>query len=188
MKKLLIFGFLLAFTLLGCENDIEKIRTLTSSIEYPDLSGKDVTVIYTDSTRKKLEIKAPTVLQFTTVEEPYTEFPDGIEVKFYDDHEQLESQINADEAIYYQEKQLWEARDNVLARNFLTGEKLTTDQLFWDEKEGDVYSNQFSRIETEDGIFYGEEGFEADQNLEKWKLKSSQGTVNVNEQETDQTQ
>ncbi|NBC82073.1 MAG: LPS export ABC transporter periplasmic protein LptC [Bacteroidetes bacterium] len=173
---------------MACENDIETIRSLTSKVDYPDLSGKDVKVIYTDSTKKKLEIKAPTVLRFTTVEEPYTEFPDGIEVKFYDDNEQLESQINADKATYFQDQQLWEARDNVFARNFITGEKLTTDQLFWDEEEGTVYSNQFSKIETEDGIFYGEEGFEADQGLEKWILKSSQGTVNVNEQESDETE
>lgn len=188
LNRIVFIGSIIVSVILGCENDIETIRSLTSKVEYPDLSGKDVHVLYTDSTKKKMEIEAPTVLQFTTVKEPYSEFPDGIEVKFYNEREQLESQINADEAIYYQDKQLWEARDNVFARNFLTGEKLTTDLLFWDEEEGTVYSDQFSKIETEDGIFYGEEGFEADQSMDKWILKSSQGTVNVDEQESDENE
>jgi len=175
----------LALLFIACENDIEKIRSLTSMVEYPDLSGKDVRVVYSDSTIKKLEIKAPTVLQFSTVEEPYTEFPDGINVKFFDETETLESQITADKAVYKTELGLWEANENVFARNFITGEKLTTDQLFWDEKKEIVYSEMFTKIETDDGVFYGEEGFEADQNLNKWVLKGSTGIVNVSEDETE---
>ncbi|MBS1234211.1 MAG: hypothetical protein H6R34_775, partial [Bacteroidetes bacterium] len=48
--------------------------------------------------------------------------------------------------------------------------------------EETIYSDQFTKIINADGTFYGEKGFEARQDLSKWKLKGSKGTVNVKDQ------
>ena len=93
--------------------------------------------------------------------------------------EKLESTITAKYAIYYQEKKLWEARNNVVAKNLKKNEQLYTDQMYWDENTQKIYSHDFTKFVNNDGTFYGEEGFKADQNLDKWELIGSKGTVNV---------
>jgi LPS export ABC transporter protein LptC len=181
IKKLLVFPGVF-FLLLSCENDIEKIRSLTDPTDLPDISAEVVEIIYTDSSNLEMILEAPSIRRFSNVERPYMEFPEGMYVRFYDDSLQLESEIRADYAIYYSEERLWEARGDVFANNLKKGEKLNTEELFWDEEKKTIYSNSFSRIETEDGTFYGQDGFESNQRFSKWRLKGSRGTVNFKDE------
>lgn len=182
-KKLLVFPGVF-FLLISCENDIEKIKSLTDPSELPNVYGKKVEVIYTDSSDLQMILKAASIKQFSNEVDrrPYIEFPEGIHVTFYDDSMRVESEITANYAIYYQDDKLWEAKGNVVAQNIEKG-KLNTEVLFWDENKELIYSNSFSRIETEDGTFYGQDGFEANQRFTKWRLKGSSGTVKIKEEE-----
>lgn len=168
----------------SCENDIEKIKSLTDPSELPNVYAKKVEIIYTDSSDLQMILEAPSIKQFSKEVDrrPYIEFPDGIHVKFYDDSMKIESEITANYAIYYQDDKLWEAKGNVVAHNIEKG-RLNTEVLFWDENKELIYSNSFSRIETEDGTFYGQDGFEANQRFTKWRLKGSSGTVKIKEEE-----
>jgi LPS export ABC transporter protein LptC len=177
---------LIAIAFFSCSNDIEKINALTTELFLPDISGKSVHIQYTDSAKLQLELIAPVVNQYNSEKEPYIEFPEGLEVRFYNNEEKLESQINANRATYYTNDKLWKAEDSVYARNFMTGEELTSDLLYWDEEKELVYSDIFSKIVTPDGTFYGENGFEANQDLTKWRLNSSSGTVNVKNESENQ--
>lgn len=169
--------------LVSCENDIEKINTLTSLYNYPDLSGQKVEMIYSDSAKVRMKLIAEEIKQYSRTETPYIEFPKGIEVQFYNDTLGVTAQLNANYAIYYNKSKIWEARGNVIAKNYEKGEQLNSEELFWDENKEIIYSNIFSRIENKDGTFYGSNGFEADQKLTKWKLKGSRGTVRFKENE-----
>lgn len=180
-KKLLVFPGVF-FLLISCENDIEKIRSLTDPTDLPEISARNMEIVYTDSARLKVILEAASIRRYSNVERPYTEFPDGLFVRFFNDSMQVESEIKADYAIYYTEERLWEARGDVVANNIEKREKLNTEELFWDENKEKIFSNSFSRIETEDGTFYGQEGFESNQRFTKWRLKSSRGTVNVKEE------
>jgi LPS export ABC transporter protein LptC len=165
--------------LFACENDIEKIKTITSSQRLPELTGQNYEIIHSDSGKVKLRLLAPEIVRYTDVEKPYIEFPQGLTAYFYDDSLRVESVIEAKHAIYYEEEGLWEAKNNVEARNLLNGNQLNTEHLFWDQQKKLIYSHTYSRIVNEDGTFYGEDGFEANQDLTKWKLKGSKGTVKV---------
>jgi LPS export ABC transporter protein LptC len=101
-------------------------------------------------------------------------------VVFYDSLERPSSEIKANYAIYYEKKQLWEARNQVVAENLVNHDKLETEQMFWDQKEEKIYSEKFTRLTNSDGISYGEGGFESRQDMSKWRLKGSSGTLNVN--------
>jgi LPS export ABC transporter protein LptC len=167
----------------GCENDIERINMLTDETLMPRIEASDVEVIYSDSARVKVQILAPAYRQFTDIERPYMEFPEGIEVFFYNDSMEIESEIRADHTIYYPDEGLWQASGNVVARRLDNGDALNTEELFWDEEKHLIYSNTFTRIQNEDGTFYGKRGFESDQDLSNWQLKGSSGTVNVQDEE-----
>ena len=148
----------------------------------PEISADNVEIIYSDSGFVRMKLEAKYIRQFSKVEDPYIEFPEGIYVRFYDDSLNVESEIRANYAIYHTDDKLWDARGNVVASNLKNGEKLNTEQLFWDENKKTIYSNSFSRIETQDGTFYGQDGFESNQRFSKWKLKSSRGTVNIKDE------
>lgn len=46
-----------------------------------------------------------------------------------------------------------------------------------------IYSKVFTKITNVDGVYYGEEGFESDQDFDNYKLIGSSGTVNVEDEE-----
>jgi LPS export ABC transporter protein LptC len=168
----------------SCKNDIEQINALTGDLNLPNQSGKNYEVQYTDSGRLQLKFKAPLVARYIKKEGgPYYEFSGGIEVIFYDKESNPESMVTAGYAKYFEEKNLWEARDSVVAKNLKTYERLDTEQLFWDMNKKIVYSEVFTKITNPDGVYYGEKGFEATQDMKKYKLIGSSGSVNVKNEE-----
>jgi LPS export ABC transporter protein LptC len=181
-----LFPFSLLFPVLAgvlclfsCENEIEKINSLSGTSNFPTVSGKNFEIVQSDSGKVKVRILAPELYKYDLVEQPFIEFPRGMKAYFYDDSLKIESVIEAGYVKYFQEEHLWEAKNNVEARNLKNGEQLNTEHLFWNQDKKIIYSNTSSRIVTDEGTFYGEKGFEANQDLSKWKLKSSKGTVNV---------
>ena len=154
----------------------------------PQVYGKDIEILYSDSAQVEMKLTAQEIKRFSNSERPFTEFPKGIYVEFFDDSLNIESFIKADYAIYYQEEKLWEARGNVIAHDLVEEKKLNTEELFWDEGKEIIYSNTFSRIETPDGTSYGQEGFEANQDFTRIRLKRYRGTINYKEDQQNEEQ
>jgi LPS export ABC transporter protein LptC len=180
--KLLILSIIF-LNVFACRNDIDEIHAISNQLDLPNQSGKNIEVWYTDSGKLQLKFIAPAMSQYVKkAGGPYYEFPAGVEVLFYDKLGQAESKVTAGYAIYYEEKKLWEARDSVVAKNLSTNEQLETEQLYWDLDKKLVYSIVFTKITNTDGVYYGESGFEANQDMKKYKLKGSSGTVNVKDE------
>jgi LPS export ABC transporter protein LptC len=167
----------------GCENDIERINLLTSDMEAPTISGSNVNVIYSDSGKVKVQILAATYEQYPKAERPYMEFPDGMEVFFYNDSLTMESAIRSDYAIYYMDEKLWRATGNVEVQKYSSGETLNTEELYWDEEKELIYSDVHTKVQSQEGTLYGERGFEASQDFSNWHLIGTSGTVNVPDEE-----
>ena len=177
---ILVFSALL---LAACENDIEKINMLNTSGDYPDVKGQDIEVIYSDSARVKVQMFAKELNQYNNAEKPYSEFPQGMKVYFFNDSMETESEIHANYAIYYNDEKLWHAKGNVIAENHKTGERLDTEELFWNEEKEEIYSDSYTRIVNENGTFYGQNGFRSNQSLTEYTLIGSKGVVNIQEDE-----
>ena len=179
IKLLVIPG---VFCVTACENDIEKINSITSTNNFPEISGKKVEVLYSDSAKVKMQLNADEILQFAKAERPYIEFPKGIRIIFYDDSLRIDSELSANYAKYFQNEKLWEARGNVIAKKISSGEKLNTEELFWDENQDRIYSNSFSRIERKNMVYYGKQGFETNQKFKPLRLKSSNATIQIQDE------
>jgi len=180
-KALFILAAVVVLTV-SCENDIATIKALNEELNMPSQTGSNVQITYTDSGQIKIKLMAPELKRFSRENDPYYEFPKGLKVFFYQPDGKVESYIVANYALFYEKQELWEARNNVVAKNERTGEQLFTEHIFWNQKEETIYSDQFNKIINADGTIYGEKGFEARQDLTKWKLKSSKGSVNVKDQ------
>ncbi len=167
---------------ISCENDIEKINALTSDVKLPTQTGYDVEIAFTDSGILKWKLFAPLIERYNDKKDPYIEFRKGIKIEDFDSLGNIESYLTANYAIYYQTKELGEARNNVVAINKKTGEQLYTEQLFWNQKSEQLYSNTFSKIINNQGIHTGERGFEAKQDMSRWKLLGAKGTANFKDE------
>jgi len=149
--------------------------------ELPSLSARDVETMYSDSGKVTLLVRTPLIQQFSNEEQPYTLFPEGLTVLFYDKKTEPQASISAQYARYTEKDELWELRDSVVAVN-TDGDILETELLFWSEPRESVWSDRFVRITGKDQIIMGT-GFESDPRLSKWKIKNVTATIYVeNEQ------
>jgi LPS export ABC transporter protein LptC len=167
---LLVFGILF---FVSCENDIKKV-SLSGIEDLPEQTLKDAELIYSDSGKVQMLLKAPVIDRYGG-EENYNEFPKGIKASFYDEKGQIKSSLTANYAIHFEKMKIMEAKNNVVLVNRENNEQLNTEHLVWDEKRAIIYSDKFVKITTKDEVLLGE-GFESDETFTKWKIISPKGS------------
>lgn len=117
--------------------------------------------------------------RYELAEEPYVKFPEGIDVKTFNDSTKvLESELVADYAHYNETKKLWEATGNVVATNYAGHRTLYTEQLWWNEITKRIYSDTVSKIVEQASVHIGL-GFEADEKFEEWIFRKPQGQMEM---------
>lgn len=129
---------------------------------------------------EKYRFVAPLVEEYEYAKEPYREFRQGVDVTTFraDSAGVVDTHMTGDYAINYTDRRLWEARGNVhvLKSN---GEQLHTQQLFWNERTGRIWSNVDSRIVQQGGLNMLVEGWESDQSLGNWSFRRAKGSMLV---------
>lgn len=169
-------GIIMFFS--ACErNNIEKINQITAEIDAPDVAVTNTELIFSKNGRIEVRLTSNQINRYLDLEEPYTEFPEGLYVEFYDSTNKVTSFIKANYCIYDEKEELWTAENDVVSVSE-EGDTLNTDFLIWNQKKKKIYSDQYVRITNEDGIIHGK-GFEANQDLSDWVIKNSSGTINV---------
>jgi LPS export ABC transporter protein LptC len=176
----------IVFAICSCENNIQVINSITNRKSLPTISYTNVDGVYSDSGKPKFKLISREVNIFKNTEKPYWVFPKGLTVYLYDSLMQIETIIKAQYALYHESEKLWEARNDVEAKNLAKNEQINTEEMFWDQKKGIIYSDKFTRIVNPDGVFTGEAGFTANETLSWWKLKGIKGTVNIKDTDIDE--
>ncbi|MFA5712590.1 MAG: LPS export ABC transporter periplasmic protein LptC [Bacteroidales bacterium] len=108
---------------------------------------------------------APTMEKFSEADPPYDSFPDGIVLRAYTPEGLIETKIVADYAkrlIEGSRETIWEAYGNVVINNYIKGEKMETDTLYWDRVEQKIYTHTLVKLTTPD-IFMQGYGMESDE-------------------------
>ena len=180
MKSLLTgISALLLIALLSasCENDIKVVNNLNSPDTLPVETAKNIELIYSDSGEMQVWLKSPL---YNTYEgkNPYTEFPKGVEVIFYNPGKKVKSTMKANYAIIYQKTKIMEARYNVVVVGVEKNESLNTEHLVWDERSRKIYSDDFVKVTTHDKVLFGQ-GFESDQSFDNWFIRKPTGFISV---------
>ncbi len=174
------FLIALFISLVGCENDIEKINMITGKDNFPVESSTDLEILYSDSGMVKVKVQAAVMNRFDTGK-VVTVMPEGLHVEFYDRELEIISTLDANYAIRFDSDQSMEARDSVVVVN-IKGEKLETEKLIWNEKAARIFTDQFVTITTKDKVIYGE-GFEANQDFTNYRIYKIKGTITINKNE-----
>ncbi|OFX43160.1 MAG: LPS export ABC transporter periplasmic protein LptC [Bacteroidetes bacterium GWA2_30_7] len=164
----------------SCENELEKVNFFSKEVVLPNQSAIDIEVLYSEDAVVQLKLTAPVLEHYNDEEEPFVLFPKGIHVYFFNSKKEIESELQANYAKYFEKKKLWEARDDVRTINEKC-DLLNTEQLFWNENKETIYSDKFVKITTAEEVLFGD-GFESNQNFTKYQIKKLKGVISLKDE------
>lgn len=174
-----IAAILFAAMLFSCQGRINKVRQLGLKDFSPATEETMVNAVYTDSGLVTLNLKSPLVLDFTNLEFPYRESPDGIEVDFYD-KDRKKNTVFADYAIVYEKTNLIDLQGNV--KIILSDSTiLRANQLYWDQEKKWVFTDEEYSLSLTNGTINEGQGFDSDENFNNFISRSNIGVHQIEE-------
>ncbi len=177
LKAVLVAG---AVLLSSCEKRDLVVKDLQIK-DMPSLSARDLETMYTDSGKVTLMVRTPLIQQFRSKEDPYTLFPEGLNVLFYEMKSEPQASITSRYARYTEKDDVWELRDSVVAVNS-EGDILETELLYWSEPRERIWSDRFVRFTHNDQIIMGT-GFESDTRFTNWSIRNVTGTIYIEDEQ-----
>jgi LPS export ABC transporter protein LptC len=137
MHFLRIFIFIF---LLSCEDNFQEIQNINSKNILPIGITENLKLIYTDSAKVKAILYSDLNKDFTNQNFPYSEFPEGLKITFYD-NDLNETIVTSDYAITYNKTNIVNLIGNVVINNF-DGSELKTKQLYWDPEQEWLFTEE----------------------------------------------
>lgn len=149
--------------------------------------SENLSIVMSQNGRRSYHFETPLVEGYSLAREPYREFRKGIRMTTYQDDSlsSVKAVLTANYAIYYENRELWEAKGDVVVEQ-ADGKTLYTQQLFWNARTKKIYSNVDSKIVQTGGrdVFIGE-GFESDEEFKDWRFRRMKGRMEVDVAPTD---
>lgn len=165
-----LFGVTILFS---CQDNSKNINQFSRLTDAPQSRAFDVNLFYTDSGSVKVNLRSPEVLDYTHQEFPYREFPQSVDVDFYSE-DSSKSSIFAKYAIMYEETGLIDMQDSVSITTD-DGVVLTAKQLYWDQDESWIYTDQDYILQLSNGTRNKGKGFDANQEFNIFNSRSNIG-------------
>lgn len=176
-------AILMAGVVFSCENSLESIREITI-IDDTVAALRAFNIDYTRTDSGRIQVRLiSSVMDKYGGKAPYTEFPEGFEVIFYDSSGYKTSVISANYGIMYEHSKNMRARNDVVVKNFEKDEKLFTENLFWDRKKKEIRSGTFVKIVTPDKIIYGD-SLRADESFRSRVIYGMHGELEFEDEES----
>ena len=136
--------------------------------EVPTLITDSATQLVSDSGITRYKMVYDVWMVFDKAKEPYWYFPEGLYLERFTPDFEIEATVEADTAWYYTEKDLWKLKKNVHVEN-MEGEKFDSEELYWDQKNGKVYSDAYIEIERQESRLKGY-GFESNEQMTNYRI------------------
>ena len=135
-----------------------------------------INTILSDSGKFVMTLKSPRQSNF---EGGDIEWPTGAFVEYYDKAgQQITTMFSANYVYYTKETEVYRAEGNVVVRNYESGDELTTEELFWDEKNEEYYTEKFVTL-VSDGEVHTGEGLRANQDFSEYQILNPSGTFTL---------
>ena len=164
--------------LVSCESNFREVQKMGFSEFSPSGEADSINLKYTDSGRIKAVLISPKMLEFGMVEFPFTEFPKGIDLTLFDANGK-KTFVKANYAISHKGTDLIDLQGKVNIYNE-TGEKLETEQLYFDQKNEWFFTQRKFKFSSPKGVSYGE-GIDFSKDFKKVNSQKISGEVNESE-------
>ncbi len=156
LKSYIFFALflILAFSATSCDRSFKDVQNIGFSEFMPSGRAEDLNLKYTDSGKITSILISPLMLDYATVSYPFTEFPDGMHITFYDKAGK-KTFVESDYAVTYKNTNLFDLQGNV---NITTedGQNLATSQLYYDQKNEWFFTEKKFKFTDPKGVSYGE--------------------------------
>ncbi len=139
---------LCAVVAVSCKNNFDQIKQLNQFDSLPIGEADTIRVVYTDSARTLAVLSASKNIDYTNQPFPYSEFPNGVEVVFYDDNGK-ETFVSANYGIMYTRTNMVDLQGNVHITT-PEGADLRTSQLYWDIDREWVFTEENFTFKNKD--------------------------------------
>ncbi len=186
ITKILVVLSIMMF--LACTEELPVINRFENQDEIPTVAAENVKMTYTEKGYSRGLLLAEILKNYDMVEDPYVKFPKGIKITLFDKNHMIETEMEADSAIYFPDKQTWEAMGHVVVKN-VNGTVLRTEKLYGDESEKKIYTNKLVNITKSDGtLVVGKTGFMSNTEFTIYKFLDMYGRFYVSEAGNDSIQ
>ncbi|MGO4772549.1 LPS export ABC transporter periplasmic protein LptC [Flavobacterium sp. W22_SRS_FK3] len=138
----------------GCESNFKEVQKINFSEFFPATDADTINIKYTDSGRITGVLKSRKMLDYASVDFPFTEFPKGIDVTLYD-KKQKRTFIVANYALSYKQTGIIDLQGKVKITSE-AGQVLETEQLYFDQKNEWFYTERKFKLTDAKGISNGQ--------------------------------
>ncbi len=144
----------------------------------PLFESDNVEINLSQSTITKVIMKGKKQLQHQNGD---IEFPEGIEVTFFDELGEKTSILTAQKGFKTAKENVYRANGDVVVRNLEKQETLRTEELFWNPETAKIYTNKFVTVQTPTELIQAE-GLTAPQDFSTYEFtKAKEGKFEIQE-------
>lgn len=159
MVLMIATALAVAFVVNSCKRKLAEAEDL-SLASFPVRSIDSMFAVQSKSGKISMRIEAPRMESFETDTSTYDFFPHGIEIYAYLEDGRLETIVFSDKARHIISKkagnpEIWQAFGNVMIKNVIKRETMTTDTLYWDQGRKEIWTDCYVRMESPDGLLQG---------------------------------
>lgn len=172
-------GIVAVVILPGCRDERKiDVASRLRPESMPTMSTRNVSTLISDSGITQYKIVSPLWLVYDNVDTPYWRFPQGLYLRKYDPMFREIASVAADSAVYFKDRRIWRLDGHVELKK-APKDLFMTQQLFWDERRQEIYSDSFIHIETATHVLEGH-GFVSNDRLTGYRIIRPTGIFPVN--------
>ena len=169
-----LLAVIFCLTVASCESNFKDVQKMGVSEFTPRGDADSINLKYTDSGRITANLISPKMLDYATVEYPFTEFPNGMHLTLFDKNGK-ETYIDAKYAISHKTTNIIDLQGDVKISN-QNGEVLETEQLYYDQKNEWFFTEKKFKFTSPKGVSYGE-GIDFSKDFKKVNSQKISGQV-----------
>ncbi|GMN07019.1 hypothetical protein MTsPCn5_24080 [Croceitalea sp. MTPC5] len=182
-----------AILFLGCKDNYKRVGDEAAANIYPQGVAKNFTLTYSEATKEMTTLdsastkviailKSPLNKDFDNLNFKFKEFPEGLQVDFFDENNQ-KSVITADYGIIYSQTNIIDLQGNVVI-NVHDGKRLETPQLYWDRSNKWIFTEEkFTYTNPEEQTVMDGQGMDFNRDFTFLKAHKTFGLMTISEEE-----
>ncbi|KIX20994.1 hypothetical protein SY27_09445 [Flavobacterium sp. 316] len=160
----------------SCEGSLKDVQKFNRSSFLPSGEADSINLKYTDSGKIKSILRSKRMLDYSNIENAFTEFPEGVVVTMFDDKGKT-TIIESNYAISYKKTEIIDLQGDVTITSS-DGKKLETSQLYFDQKNEWFFTEKHFKYTDNEGGFLQGPGVDFSKDFKIFNMQTSSGEIN----------
>lgn len=174
-KKISITLPAIIMLLYACESNFKQVQRINTVAFSPAGVSENINLKYTDSGKVKAIMVSPLMMDYSNLEFGFNEFPRGVHVTLLENNKK-NTIVESDYAITYAKTDIIDLQGNVKI-TAAEGQVLTTQQLFYDQKNEWFYTEKDFKFTDNDGSMYQGPGLDFSKDFKIINMQRNKGEI-----------